>query len=151
MLPRLPSKDINANPTLQNIKYSFCCLSVQDVSDTIYSLQRCGGEWWGVIWAMYFYFYILVQTGKLVFHCQINQEHIYYLTLFEIISTMFKVSIKSIKFFQAHSQNNNTNINCISCSVNISLCEYRWIFLSLSHSHSLCLCHLTNEEIEVVS
>lgn len=101
-----------------------------------------------------FYFYILVQTGKLVFHCQINQEHIYYLTLFEIISTMLKVSIKSIKFFQAQNQNNNTNINCILCSLNISLCDYRWIFLSpfLSHSHFLCLCfcHLANEEIEVV-
>lgn len=72
-----------------------------------------------------FYFYILVQTGKLVFHCQINQEHIYYLTLFEIISTMLKVSIKSINFFQAQNQNNNTNINCISCSLNISLCDYR--------------------------
>lgn len=45
-------------------------------------------------------FYISVQNGKLVFHCQINQEHIYYL-MFEIISTMLKVSIKSIKFFQA--------------------------------------------------
>lgn len=61
----------------------------------------------GVVWAIYFYFFVLVQPGTLVFHCQNNEGHIYYLVLFEIISTMFKVSIKSIQCFQAQNQKKN--------------------------------------------
>lgn len=78
---------------------------------------------------MYFYVYILFQPGKFTFHCQINQEHIYYLALFKILSTLFKVSATSIKFFQAQNQHKNTNINCISCSANIKLCVCRCIHI----------------------
>lgn len=119
LLPRLPPKEIKADPILQKAKYSFHCLPTQDVSNTISSLQRWGGEWGDVVCTEYFYFCILAETRKLVFHCQIKQECIYYLVLFEIIPTVFEVSIKHIKFFQAKNQNKNTNINYILCSVNI--------------------------------
>lgn len=55
----------------------------------------------GVVWEIHFYFFLLVQIGKLVFQCEISEGHIYYLVLFEIISAMFNVSIKSITFFSS--------------------------------------------------
>lgn len=142
LFPRFCPKEIKENPTLQKLNTDFIgsqckMFLIQPIpfKDGVEIEDRVGV-------GNVFLFLHFSSNGKIGIPWLNQQECIYYLALFEIISTMFRISIKSIKFFQAQNKNKNTNINCISCFANISLCDHNEYFpfpVFLSPSLSFCL------------